>query len=119
MPTTTVPAMTRGSTSAHLHLGLGWTLGPESWKLECGGEETGQAVEDRQVHSQGLGIGPEEGARKGLLLSGSWQPRTLRAVNQSANLCNWPGIHRNVRPLTGGCRCARGCRLLPNKKAGE
>lgn len=34
-------------------------------------------------HSQNLGTGPEEGARKDLLLSGSWQARTLRAANHT------------------------------------
>lgn len=88
---------------------------PEGWELECGGEG------GRRAGPQpGLGRGPEEGARRGLLLSGSWPARTLRAAHHTeCHLCDWPGLHRNARPLSGGWTCARGCRLLPHKKAGE
>lgn len=87
---------------------------PERWKLECGGGGR------RTGPQPGLGHGPKEGATKGLLLSGSWPARALRAAHHSeCRLCSWPGVHRSARPLSGGWMCARSCRLLPNKKAGE
>lgn len=64
-------------------------------------ERQGQWVEGRQAHSQDLGSGPEEAARKGLLLAGSWRARTVRVANHTMyTLSNCLGICRIARPST-------------------
>lgn len=103
---TTVWASTRGDSAG--------TICRRAWEdirglgrgsLCVGEEKPGLGVEGRQAHCQDSGNSLEEAAREDLLLSRSWQTRTIRTANHIVcNLCNWLGRSQDPSIVAGPAR---------------
>lgn len=110
-------ALTRGIGKGPFAVGSGMDIGGQKdGSLHV--REQRQAGSGRQTGThQDLGSRPEEAAIKDLLLSASWQARTIRAANHTVyNLCNWRGLRENSRPPNSGWISTRGLQTPPQKE---